>query len=100
MTNQAIRILELKGNNIHGDATEYLAKLLRQNYSIRSISLEWNSLGLMDGNGFSHFCESLGMNKSLKDLDLRNNQITHTGAMELSAAIDANSTLQSLGNLF
>ena len=61
------------------------------------LALEWNSLGLMDTYAFSQFCESLGMNKSIKDLDLRNNQITHTSALELCAAIEVNTALQSLG---
>ena len=54
-------------------------------------------MGLMDSHAFAQFCESLGMNKSIKDLDLRNNQITHTAAIELSAAIEANNALNSLG---
>ncbi len=36
MTNTSIAILELKGNNIHGEGTENLAKMLRQNSTIRS----------------------------------------------------------------
>ena len=61
------------------------------------MSLEWNSLGLMNSNSFPQFCESLAMNKTLKDLDLRNNQISHTSALELCAAIETNNTLQTLG---
>ena len=38
------------------------------------------------------------MNKSLKDLDLRNNQITHTSATELSSAIETNNSIETLGN--
>ena len=54
----------------------------------------------MDTNQFPYFCESIGMNKSLKDLDLRNNQITHTSALELCAAIEINTSLQRLGKAF
>ena len=50
----------------------------------------------MDSNAFPTFCESLGMNKSLKDLDLRNNQITHTSALELCSAIERNTGLHQL----
>jgi Ran GTPase-activating protein (RanGAP) involved in mRNA processing and transport len=98
-TNTAIKVLELKGNNIHGTSTEGLAKLIRHNTSIRSFSLEWNSIGLMDTNAFPLFCESLTINKSLQDLDLRNNQITHTGALELCASLEKNVTLKILGKL-
>ena len=59
--------------------------------------MEWNSIGIMDRNSFPQFCESVAMNKTLKDLDLRNNQITHTSALELSGAIEVNNTLKSLG---
>jgi hypothetical protein len=95
-TNACIKFLELKGNNIHGEGAENLAKMLRQNSSIVSFSLEWNSLGLMDTQSFTHFCESLSMNKSLKDLDLRNNQLTHTSALELCSSIETNNTLKTL----
>lgn len=36
------------------------------------------------------------MNQSLKDLDLRNNQITHTSALELCVAIQKNTSLLTL----
>lgn len=36
MTNKSVTILELKGNNIHGDGTESLAKMIRQNSTIKS----------------------------------------------------------------
>ena len=42
----------------------------------------------------------MGMNKTLKDLDLRNNQITHTGATEISGAVEVNTTLEHLGRYF
>ncbi len=61
------------------------------------MSLEWNSIGIMDRNSFTQFCESLAMNKTLKDLDLRNNQITHTSALELCTAIEVNTSLRTLG---
>lgn len=63
------------------------------------MALEWNSIGLMTTNSFANFCQSLGMNKKLKDLDLRNNQITHTGAMEIAGALEVNTTLENLGRV-
>jgi hypothetical protein len=54
----------------------------------------------MDRNSFSQFCESLAMNKTLKDLDLRNNQITHTSALELCSVIEINASLRTLGNFY
>jgi hypothetical protein len=35
-SNTSIKILEMKGNNIHGDGTESIAKLIRQNTSIKT----------------------------------------------------------------
>jgi hypothetical protein len=51
----------------------------------------------MNSNAFPDFCESLGMNKTLKDLDLRNNQMTHTSALELCPALEVNNVLENLG---
>ena len=58
--------------------------------------LEWNALGMWD-EAFSIFCEGLASNTNLSQLDLRNNQINHQGASELSLALKRNSTLQELG---
>uniref|UniRef100_A0A8C5X8E5 Leucine rich repeat containing 45 n=1 Tax=Malurus cyaneus samueli TaxID=2593467 RepID=A0A8C5X8E5_9PASS len=74
---------------------EALGKLLRQNKSIRSLTLEWNSLGLWE-EGFSFFCQGLRANNCLQQLDLRNNQINHQGAGELAMALTQNASLQEL----
>ncbi|KAI6075831.1 Leucine-rich repeat-containing protein 45 [Aix galericulata] len=74
---------------------EALGKLLRQNKSIRSLILEWNSLGVWE-EGFSFFCQGLGANNFLQRLDLRNNQINHHGAGELAMALKRNASLQEL----
>ena len=51
----------------------------------------------MDTHAFPTFCECLAANKSLLDLDLKNNQITHTSAIELCLAVEKNSTLKNIG---
>lgn len=58
--------------------------------------LEWNALGMWD-EAFSIFCEGLGSNGCLTKLDLRNNQINHQGAAELSLALKRNNSLQEIG---
>uniref|UniRef100_A0A8C8E9G0 Leucine rich repeat containing 45 n=1 Tax=Otus sunia TaxID=257818 RepID=A0A8C8E9G0_9STRI len=83
------------GNNLRTLGAEALGKLLRQNKSIRSLILEWNSLGAWE-EGFSFFCQGLGANNSLQQLDLRNNQINHQGAGELAMALKQNASLQEL----
>lgn len=61
-----------------------------------SLTLEWNSLGAWE-DAFAAFCGGLAANGTLQQLDLRNNQISHTGAEQLALALAANSTLQELG---
>ncbi|NWW81959.1 LRC45 protein, partial [Climacteris rufus] len=94
-SNTTVKSLDLKGNNLRTVGAEALGKLLRQNKSIRSLTLEWNSLGMWE-EGFSFFCQGLGANNFLQRLDLRNNQINHQGAGELAMALTQNASLQEL----
>uniref|UniRef100_A0A663M8S3 Leucine rich repeat containing 45 n=1 Tax=Athene cunicularia TaxID=194338 RepID=A0A663M8S3_ATHCN len=94
-SNTTVKSLDLKGNNLRTLGAEALGKLLGQNKSIRSLILEWNSLGAWE-EGFSFFCQGLGANNSLQQLDLRNNQISHQGAGELAMALKQNASLQEL----
>ncbi|XP_015735165.1 leucine-rich repeat-containing protein 45 isoform X2 [Coturnix japonica] len=94
-SNTTVTSLDLKGNNLRATGAEALGKLLRQNKCIRSLILEWNSLGVWE-EGFSFFCQGLGANNFLQRLDLRNNQINHHGAGELAVALKRNSSLQEL----
>ncbi|CAH2291814.1 leucine-rich repeat-containing 45 [Pelobates cultripes] len=94
-SNSVIKHLDLKGNNLRAEGAEVLGKFLRHNSSLISLTLEWNNLGMLD-DAFSMFCDGLSFNQTLKKLDLRNNQINHTGAEELSMALKHNFTLQEL----
>ncbi|CAM5096793.1 unnamed protein product [Natator depressus] len=94
-SNTVVKSLDLKGNNLRALGAEALGKLLRQNKSIRSLTLEWNSLGMWE-EGFSLFCQGLGANRFLQWLDLRNNQINQQGAGELALALKCNSSLREL----
>ena len=51
----------------------------------------------MDSPAFTGFCDALAKNKSLIELDLRNNDISHVGGTELAAALKRNVTLRVLG---
>ncbi|XP_021784147.1 leucine-rich repeat-containing protein 45 isoform X3 [Papio anubis] len=93
--NTMLRFLDLKGNNLRAAGAEALGKLLQQNKSIQSLTLEWNSLGTWD-DAFATFCGGLAANGTLQQLDLRNNQISHKGAEELALALKGNTTLQQL----
>lgn len=94
-SNVACKKLDMKGNNIRGAGAEALGRMLRHNKTLTSICFEWNSLGMVD-NSFGVFCEGLGANTTLKELDLRNNQISHDGASELASALRKNTTLKAL----
>ncbi|XP_037666592.1 leucine-rich repeat-containing protein 45 [Choloepus didactylus] len=94
-SNTAVRLLDLKGNNLQAAGAEALGKLLRQNKSLRSLTLEWNSLGAWE-DAFAAFCAGLGANTALLQLDLRSNQISHKGAEELALALRGNTSLQQL----
>ncbi|XP_005001523.2 leucine-rich repeat-containing protein 45 isoform X3 [Cavia porcellus] len=74
--NTVMRLVDLKGNNLRAAGAEALGKLLRQNQSIQSLTLEWNNLGTWE-DAFATFCRGLAANSALQQLDLRNNQISH-----------------------
>ncbi|XP_047561846.1 leucine-rich repeat-containing protein 45 isoform X4 [Lutra lutra] len=93
--NTIVRFLDLKGNNLQAAGTEALGRLLRQNKSIQSLTLEWNNLGMWE-DAFATFCGALAGNGTLRQLDLRNNQISHKGAEELALALTCNASLQQL----
>ncbi|XP_036766555.2 leucine-rich repeat-containing protein 45 isoform X2 [Manis pentadactyla] len=93
--NAVVRLLDLKGNNLHAAGAEALGRLLRQNKCIQNLTLEWNNLGAWE-DAFAAFCGALAVNSALRQLDLRNNQISHKGAAELALALKSNATLQQL----
>lgn len=93
--NAVVRCLDLKGNNLQAAGAQALGALLRQNTSIQSLTLEWNSLGAWE-DAFAAFCGALAGNGALRSLDLRNNQISHAGAAELALALQRNGSLQQL----
>nr|XP_020496147.1 leucine-rich repeat-containing protein 45 [Labrus bergylta] len=93
--NTAVKVLDLKGNNLRSQGAEVLGKLLARNKTLRRLVLEWNALGVWD-EAFSIFCEGLGSNSGLTHLDLRNNQINHQGASELALALKRNNTVEVL----
>lgn len=95
MENKAVKRLNLKGNNIRSGAAEVLGQFLKQNTCVRSLLVEWNSLGLWD-NGMRAVCEGLALNQVLLFLDLRNNQITHEGASQIAVALKRNQCLRGL----
>ncbi|KAM5216946.1 leucine-rich repeat-containing protein 45 isoform 4-T4 [Hipposideros larvatus] len=93
--NTVLQFLDLKGNNLRAAGAKALGRLLRQNKSIQNLTLEWNNLGTWE-DAFATFCGALAANGTLRQLDLRNNQISHKGAEELALALKSNTSLQQL----
>ena len=64
----------MKGNNIGGAGISALAQALRQSYTIKTLSLEWNNLGASE-TGLQNLFAAIGDNRSIIKIDLRNNEI-------------------------
>ncbi|CAF3558587.1 unnamed protein product [Rotaria sp. Silwood1] len=88
-------ILETKNPSIfdHEQEEQLQGEMICQ---LENLRLEWNQLGSMNTPAFSIFCDALADNKSLIDLDLRNNDINHVGGSELASALKRNTTLRAL----
>ena len=96
--NKSVKALYLKGNNISGNTVVQLGKLLRLNWTITKLSLEWNCVGL-DHDCFLGLCAGLASNKGLQSMDLRNNQLTHQAVVALVSALRVNCTIKHIGKL-
>ena len=93
--NKVVKRLDLKGNNLRCTGAELVGKLLKRTSSLTELILEWNSLGMLD-NGMVAISEGLALNRTLKLLNLSNNQISHEGGTELASSIKRNKTLKFL----
>lgn len=86
-----IATLDLKGNNITAGGLRVLATALRCS-RLRSLSLEWNSIG----SETEALTEAFGFSETLQHLDLRNNRIGIAGAEPLAKLISLNKSLVTL----
>eukprot|EP00743_Colponemidia_sp_Colp-15_P005505 GILK01005921.1.p1 GENE.GILK01005921.1~~GILK01005921.1.p1 ORF type:complete len:710 (-),score=184.34 GILK01005921.1:174-2168(-) len=87
--------VDLRGNNIRGDGACTLAMVIRGNNNLRSLSLEWNSIGTSD-KGMQMLADAISVNHSISHLDLRNNRIGPNGATAIANALRQNTTLVHL----
>ena len=88
--------LDLRGNQIKGEGALALAASLGASRSLRSLSLEWNSLGLFP-EGFRALASCLSAsNSTLTSIDLRNNRLTADAGTALSSALRTNRSLNTL----
>lgn len=87
--------LELKGNNIGGAGITALSNVIRNNFTLRSISLGWNNLG-MNENGLQNFFNALAENRSIQKVDLNNNEIGPEIASYIANCLKTNQSLQTI----
>ena len=82
----------LRGNCIGISGAQSIADMITLG-CLKSLSLEWNSIG---STGAACIGRALDNDSTLKHLDLRNNGITDEGAISLSKSLQHNTTLKSL----
>lgn len=94
-TNGTVEHIDLRGNNIRSDGATSIAQLLKVNTSIQTISLEWNCIGIWE-TGIQSLADALSVNRTLVELDLRNNKIGPQGIRSLSIALKHNTSLKRI----
>ncbi|PRP87101.1 hypothetical protein PROFUN_04837 [Planoprotostelium fungivorum] len=87
-----VKHIDLRGNNIKADGATAVAEMLRSNFTMIKLGLEWNSVGLWD-TGIKRIAEALMINTTLTELDLRNNRIGGQGGVALAIALRKNTSL-------
>jgi len=87
--------LELRGNDLRGDAINTLAALVRRCSLLHTLNLEWNSLGQTDVE-FNELCNSISNNRNMINLDIRNNQLTNAHGVTIANLIATNPTIKCL----
>jgi len=63
--------LDLTGNNLSSTGVCHLAKALKQNHTLQSLTLKHNRIGDSSEVGLATLCSALHHNKTLRHLDLR-----------------------------
>ncbi|DBA01310.1 TPA: hypothetical protein N0F65_001815, partial [Lagenidium giganteum] len=88
--------VDLRGNRFEAAGAVALAAMLKSpHHPVRSICLEWNSVGLLD-QGVIALADALQHDQRLLHLDLRNNKVSQEGARALADALQRNQTLRHL----
>ena len=95
----SVTSLDLRGNQIKSKGATALAAALQRNRRLRTLSLEWNSLGLFP-EGMRSLASTFAQNGNqachVTSLDLRNNRLTAGAGTALAGALKTNRTLVSL----
>lgn len=88
-----VQVLELPGCQITARGATYLAKLLAENSTIESLSLDFNPLG---DSGARNLCDALRWNSSLHTLSLQYCQIEGLGGAALASCAIKGSNVATL----
>ncbi|CAF3932476.1 unnamed protein product [Rotaria magnacalcarata] len=90
---QALKILNLSGNQIGATGAQHLADALKNNEMLTTLNIGDNYIG---DNGAQHIADVLHQNKTLTTVVLKNNDIGDEGTEELAEALVHNETLTTL----
>lgn len=97
LENKTLRVLDLRCNELGAEGAKHLGTLLRMDCQLVQLNLTGNRIGEKGNtNGARAIAEALTSNRMLKHLDLNNNGLCGEALQLLGAAVDQNSTLQSL----
>lgn len=88
--------LELRGNNLTSTGFAKICESLKKCSNLRSLHLEWNSIGAGSNDGIQALLSVVREVKTLTTIDLRNNGITSAAATPLAAIIREAENLQTL----
>lgn len=90
--NKKLTSLDLRGNQLRGDAVVLIANAINETDNLRTLSMEWNSCGVFP-DGIRALSNAISRHKSLNNLDLRNNRIGSDGAVSIASALRTNTSL-------
>lgn len=95
MTNPTLKKFNLDTTNIHPNEIAVIARNLKNNITLISLSLNNNKIG---SNAFTValLSDALKTNTSLTELHLNDNQLNYTGAAQFAECLVTNKTLKKL----
>lgn len=97
LENKTLRVLDLRCNELGAEGARHLGTLLRTDCQLVQLNLSGNRIGEKGNvNGAKALAEALTSNRMLKHLDLNNNGLCGEALQLIGAAVDQNSTLQSI----
>jgi len=89
--------LDLTGNSLSSTGVFHIAKALKQNYTLESLTLKHNRIGEAVETGLATLCQALHGNETLRHLDLRHACLHGAGAARaIGEMLKSNSHLSHL----